>query len=324
VSGFSRERLERAQVWIGAVALLMGGAIGLTRPGLAPLFASLVTPALGVLLYATFLQTPFPALRRAFVNGRYLAAVLTMNFVIVPIVAWFLARLAPQDPAVLIGMFLVLLTPCIDYVIVFTGLGGGDDQLVLASTPLLMLLQMALLPIYLWVFLGGDIVTVVAAGPFLEAFLLLIVAPLGLAVATQWWARRHPSGATWVTVAHWLPVPFLALTLLTVVASQVAMIEGAFGRVAGVAPLYGAFLTIMVVLGRVGASAFGLSSREGRALIFSSVTRNSLVVLPLALALGPGYELTPIVVVTQTMVELAGLLALARLAPWLVPARSLA
>lgn len=323
VTWFSRERLERAQVWIGAVALLVGGAIGLTTPGLAPVFASLITPALGVLLYATFLQTPFPALRRTFTNGRYLAATLSLNFVIVPLVVWLLARLAPQDPAILVGVVLVLLTPCIDYVIAFTDLGGGDGRLVLASTPVLLILQMALLPLYLWAFLGGDIVTVVAAGPFLEAFLLLIVAPLGLAVVTQLWARRHPSGVRWVAVGEWLPVPFLALTLLTVVASQVAMIEGAFGRVASVVPVYGAFLAIMTVLGRVGARAFGLSSREGRALIFSSVTRNSLVVLPLALALGPGYELTPIVVVTQTMVELVGLLVLTRVMPRLVPVRSL-
>ena len=47
-----------------------------------------------------------------------------------------------------------------------------------------------------------------------------------------------------------------------------------------------------------------LSAPGRRAVVFSGVTRNSLVVLPLALALPGAYALTPLVVVTQTLVEL--------------------
>lgn len=106
-------------------------------------------------------------------------------------------------------------------------------------------------------------------GPFLEAFLLLIVLPLGLAVATEFWAKRHRSGERWMSAMAWLPVPFLALTLLAVVASQIPRIEGSFGQVAGVVPIYVAFLVVMAALGRLAAGAFGLGIREGRALIFS-------------------------------------------------------
>ena len=60
----------------------------------------------------------------------------------------------------------------------------------------------------------------------------------------------------------------------------------------------------------------------GRALVFTSVTRNSLVVLPLAPALPAGYALVPAVVVTQTLVELAGMVVLVRVVPgWLLPGR---
>ena len=54
--------------------------------------------------------------------------------------------------------------------------------------------------------------------------------------------------------------------------------------------------------------ALGLATKEGRALVFTGATRNSLVVLPLALALSAAFDLRPDVVVTQTLVELAGLL----------------
>lgn len=58
---------------------------------------------------------------------------------------------------------------------------------------------------------------------------------------------------------------------------------------------------------------------ESRALVFTSVTRNSLVILPLALALPSGYGLATAVVVTQTLVELTGMVVLTRVVPgWLL------
>jgi ACR3 family arsenite transporter len=316
----SAERLERNQIWVYAAALLLGAALGLALPGPASALEALIYPVLGVLLYATFLQVPFRELRRSFAHGRYMAAALALNFLIVPAVVWLLARFAPQEPAVLLGVYLVLLTPCIDYVIVFAGIGGGEDRLVLASTPALMLLQMLLLPLYLWLFVGAELVSAVEVGPFLEAFLLLIVLPLGLALLTERWAKRTRAGERWADAVGWLPVPFMALTLLVVVASQLPKIEDSLGRVAGVVPVYAAFLVVMAVVGLLTARAFGLGTREGRALIFTGATRNSLVVLPLALALPAAFDLTPAVVVTQTLVELAGLLVYTRLvSAWLLP-----
>jgi ACR3 family arsenite efflux pump ArsB len=239
---------------------------------------------------------------------------------VVPVVVWLLARIAPQEPAFLLGVYLVLLTPCIDYVIVFAGIGGGEDRLVLASTPVLMLLQMLLLPFYLWLFLGAELVAAVEVGPFLEAFLLLIALPLGLALLTERWAKGNRAGERWASAMDWLPVPFMALTLLVVVASQLPKIGDSLGQVARVVPVYVAFLVVMAVVGVVVARAFGLATKEGRALVFTGATRNSLVVLPLALALPAAFELTPAVVVTQTLVELAGLLVYVRLVPaWLLP-----
>ncbi len=280
----------------------------------------LIYPVLGVLLYATFLQVPFWELRRTFTHGRYMAAVLALNFLIVPAVVWLLARLAPQEPAFLLGVYLVLLTPCIDYVIVFAGIGGGEDRLVLASTPALMLLQMLILPFYLWLFMGAQLVATVEAGPFLEAFLLLIVVPLGLALLTERWAKRNRAGESWANAMGWLPVPFMALTLFVVVASQLPKIGDSLGQVARVVPVYVAFLVVMAVVGMVVARAFGLGTKEGRALVFTGATRNSLVVLPLALALPAAFDLTPAVIVMQTLVELAGLLVYTRVVPaWLLP-----
>ena len=320
----SKEGLERNQIPIYAAALLLGVAIGLVSPATGSVLEAAIYPVLGILLYATFLQVPFSELRSAAASGGFLAAMLVLNFVFVPVVVFLLSRFVASEPAVLLGVLLVLLTPCIDYVIVFSGLGGSDERKVLAATPVLMVTQIITLPVYLWLFVGSEVLTVFSAGPFLEAFLLLIVLPLGLAIGTQYLKMRSSAVGSaarrWDSAMGYLPVPFLALTLLAVVASQIPKLEGAFGQVVGVVPIYVAFLVVMALVGRLTARLFSLEVQTGRALIFTGATRNSLVVLPLALALPDAYALTPAIVVTRTLVELVGMLVYIRLIPaWVLP-----
>ena len=88
-----------------------------------------------------------------------------------------------------------------------------------------------------------------------------------------------------------------------------------------VVPLYAAFAVIMTGAGTLAARLFRLGPPDGRALLFSGVTRSSLVVLPLALALPDQYAIVAVIVVTQTLVELVVMVVLVRLAPLLLPGR---
>lgn len=311
----SKEQLERGEIPIYVAALALGAGIGVLGPSAGSVLEAAIYPVLGVLLYATFLQIPFSELRGALSGGRFLAATLVLNFLLVPLVVFGLSRFVSGEPAVLLGLLLVLLTPCIDYVVVFSGRGGGDSRMVLAATPILMLAQMLALPLYLWLFMGMEVLAVMSAGPFLEAFFLLIALPLALAGATQYLRPRNSVARKWDEAMGYLPMPFMALTLLVVVASQIPKLEGVFGQVAGVVPLYVAFLVVIPFIGRPLARLFGLGTLAGRALIFTGATRNSLVILPLALALPASFAITPAIVVTQTLVELAGMLVYMKAIP---------
>ena len=314
-------RLERHQVPVYLAALAVGVLIGLAAPGTDDAFEALILPVLGALLYATFLQIPFTTLRAAFADRRFLVAALGLNFLVVPVVVFALSRPAPGGIAVELGVLLVLLTPCIDYVIVFTRLAGGSDRRLLAAAPLLMLAQMALLPVYLWLFMGSRLADIVEPGPFLEAFLLLIALPLALAWATEAWAGRSRTGARLKAAVDLTPVGLMALTLLVVVASQFPRVREDIDQVAGVVPLYVAFLVVMAALGSWLGRALRFDAPAARALLFTGATRNSLVVLPLALALGDAYALTGAVIVTQTLVEVVGMVIYVRVVPRLLPDR---
>lgn len=310
-----REWLQRHQILVYAVAVALAVSVGTGRPMWATSIEGLINPSLAVLLYVTFLEIPFVRLRQAFTNGRFIGAAVGLNFLVVPVVVWGLTRLLPSNRAVLVGVLLVLLTPCIDYVITFTDLADGDAEQLTATTPALMLVQLLLLPIYLWLFVGSDIAAVIEARPFLDAFLFIIVLPLTLAWLTETGAEQSPHVANFQNRMAWLPVPMMGVTLFVVITSQLPRVQGSLDQIVMVVPVYLAFLVLMPLLGRLVSGQLGMDVSERRALVFTSVTRNSLVVLPLAVALPAGYELVPAIVVTQTLVKLSGMVVLTRAVP---------
>jgi arsenite transporter len=309
---------ERHQVAIYLAAIALGAVAGLAAPGAGPGLEHAINPVLGALLYVTFLQVPAKDLLRSLRAGRFLGAALVVNFVVVPLVVAAMFTFLPADRAVRVGVLLVLLTPCVDYVIVFSGLAGGSSERLLAATPLLLIAQMVLLPLFLLAFLGSDLARVVEVGPFVTAFLVLIVIPLALAWTTQAWARRHRSGATVSAAMTTTMVPLMAATLFVVVASQVPNLSDDITKVAAVVPFYVLFLLVMAFAGGAVARLFHLDVPASRAVVFTGATRNSLVVLPLALALPDELTVAAAVVVTQTLVEVIGMVIYVRLVPRLI------
>jgi ACR3 family arsenite transporter len=306
---------DRHQIPLYVAAILLGAVTGALAPGIAPTLTVAINPVLALLLFATFLAVPLIEVGRSFRDMRFLGTVLVVNFVIDPVIVFGLSRFVVDDRGLLIGVLLVLLTPCVDYVIVFTGLAGGAKARLLAAAPLLMLLQILLLPLYLLLFAGGDAVGLIEIEPFVEAFLVLIVAPLVAAAIVQAIACRHHVVRVIEDVMAGAMVPLMMLTLAVVIGSQIAAVGGEAFTLLRVVPLYIAFLAIMVVVGLAASRIARLDIPAMRAVIFSGSTRNSLVVLPLALALPTTLGIAPLAVVTQTLVELVGMVIFVRLVP---------
>lgn len=316
------ELLERRQILFYLVGIAAGVSVGLLVPTTAVQLKVGINPAIGVLLYLTFLGVPFTSLSRGFTDRRFLVSLMLVNFVLVPLVVFGLSRFVADQTGLLIGVLLVLLTPCIDYVIVFSALAGAAHEKLLACTPLLMLLQLLLLPGYLYLMAGPESVDYIDPEPFVQALLGLVLIPLGLAALTQWAAHQLRWVAKFLAAAAAWMVPLMVVVLLIVVASQTPLVAASGSRLLAVVPIYVGFVFIMLGLGWVCSKAFGLEITTGRALLFSGLTRNSLVVLPLALALPASLSIAPAVVVTQTLVELILMVLLIKLVPRLLPQRT--
>ncbi|AZF35138.1 Arsenical-resistance protein ACR3 [Pseudomonas sp. R4-39-08] len=315
----TRDTLEHNQIPVYFGAILLAALCGVFAPSYAQDLSVLITPAIAVLMYAMFLQIPFLDLRRGWGSKRFMAALLLANFILVPLLVWALTRGLLGHPALLVGALLVLLTPCIDYVVVFTHIGKGDSRLVLAATPLLLLMQLALLPVYLGLMLGTQSGVVIAVGPFIQAFMGLIVAPMLLATLTLFFARRSMLIGRWNSAWAWLPVPAMALVLFVVIGSQITSVIRDIGVLLPVLAVYAGFVLLAPLMGMLAARLFALPAATARAVTFSASTRNSLVVLPLALALPEGVRgLAATAVILQTLVELVAQLIYIRLIPALV------
>lgn len=310
------EDTEKHQIGFYLGAIIAAILFGLLAPhGAGETVEHAIEPVLAALLYATFLQVPFLQLAASFRDVRFLGTVLVLNFLVGPLVVGGLVQLLPSGQAILVGVLLVLLTPCIDYVIVFAGVAGGSAERLVAAAPLLMLLQLLLLPVYLYLFVGPDLAEIVDPGPFVHAFVVLIVVPLTAAALTQALSRRSNAARTVEAVMAALMVPLMMGTLFVVIASQFGDITSQFAGVAMTVPVFVAWFVVMAAAGPLLGRAAHLDQPRTIALTFSGATRNSLVVLPLALALPDAYALAAVVVVTQTLVELVAMVVYVRVVP---------
>ncbi|MBD8505466.1 arsenic resistance protein [Hoyosella sp. G463] len=300
-----RLALERRQAWIYLAAIALGLLAGSTWPRAGGYFEALIWPFLVLLLYVTFTQVPLLHVRDALRDRRFVATVLIGNFLLVPALAWGLLQLVPADPAIRLGVLLVLLVPCTDWFIAFTQLGQGDVPRAIAATPLNLVLQLLLLPLYLWIILGPGLAATMSPPDVLPALAVVLV-PLAAAIASERWFESRPGRARARDRLAWLPIPLLAVVVLLVAGAQVHAVGEVVHLLPVLVPVFAAYLVVASLLARGLARVARLPVEQGRTLAFSMGTRNSFVVLPVALAL-PGGEIVAVVIVTQSLVELLGM-----------------
>lgn len=292
--------------------------IGWTSPEQTRSWELLLWPVLAILLYTTFTQVPLTHLSSAFADRRFLVALLAGNFILMPLVVGALLLLLPDIPAIRLGVLMVLLVPCTDWFISFTHLGGGDSARAVAAAPILLIAQLILLPVYIWFFMGELAVELAASSYLLPAFIGLIVVPLILAGLTEWLSERQPAVRKFATGLGVLPVPLLAIVVFLVAGSQVSLVIDNGGLLWTVLLVFLLYLIFAAVIGKWLSARFRLSTPTGRTLTFSLGTRNSFVMLPLALSLPDAWHLAVVVIVLQSLVELFGMVAYLRWLPRLI------
>lgn len=260
-----RECLEQHQISTYFGAVIVAATAAMMTPALGTLEPA-ISPALAVMLFTTFLQVPMADLGKAFLEFRFMAALVVANFIAIPVAVALLVQLLPPDPLLRLGVLIVLLTPCIDYVVTFSHLGRADARALLAATPLLLGVQMLLLPVYLGLLLGEAGRGLIQIEPFVHAFIWLIAVPLLLAGVVQAWARWSLTGARVGDVLGLLPVPATAVVLFVVVCSVVPQLDAAKPSAIQAVPIYVAFAALAPFVGLAVGRLFRLPAAGSRAI----------------------------------------------------------
>ncbi|MBD2261270.1 arsenic resistance protein [Pseudanabaena sp. FACHB-2040] len=174
------EKLQSALILVAIVIGLLLGQIDWA----AEKASGLIVPALMLMLFGIFLNLPLVRLGQAFQNYQVLVLSLGVNFLWTPVFAWGLGAIfLRSSPDLWVGLIMLMVTPCTDWYLVFTGIAQGNTALAAALLPWNLLLQMILLPIYLLVFAG--LLIQVDRALLLQSGVLVLGVPILLAFVTR-------------------------------------------------------------------------------------------------------------------------------------------
>lgn len=95
----TREQLEQQQIWIYIIVLIIAAGLGLFVPDLISILDHpiLISIVIAILMFGMFTQIPFLTIRKSLGDRRFILALLTANYIAVPIVVWGLSQFLPQQ-----------------------------------------------------------------------------------------------------------------------------------------------------------------------------------------------------------------------------------
>lgn len=272
-----------------------------------------IVPLLVGMLYITFLQIPVENVKNSFKNVRFTYTSVIINFIWTPILAWILAIIFLADtPALWIGFIMLMVTPCTDWYLIFTGIARGNVALSTTILPLNLILQILLLPFYLLIF--GGTTGFVKLSFIVESVFIVLLTPLLLALITKAILRNHQHiKERLLARLSVVPIIFLCLAIAAMFASQgQLLLENLDLLLKLMVPIL-LFFTINFLLAQRVARFCGFSFADKASLSLTTLARNSPIALAIAVTAFPDQPLIALTLVIGPLLELPILAMIAQL-----------
>ncbi len=287
-------------------AALSGLLLGCTTD-LGSFSVHLIEPFLMVLLFCVFLSADGQKLKNAFLNLRFTLTASAVNFVWTPLFTYGLCLLfLPGSQDLQIGLMMLMVTPCTDWYLVFTGLAKGNTELGASVLPLNLLLQILLLPVYLLVFFGSSIRT--DSLSMVLGIMFVLIIPFVLSLLLKLGSRKSCAIAkvtdSLKACSDEIQLCFLCLAVIAMFASEsrdVLQNPDIFLRL--LLPL-AVFFTANFLLVRWIGARMKMVREDITALNFTTLARNSPLSLAIAVAAFPDRPLISLALVIGPLIEL--------------------
>lgn len=298
--------VEKYQSIFILISVFIGLILG--QSPLARNYAALfIVPFLMVMLFGIFLQVPLRQLRNSFKNWRFAGISAGINFIFNPLLAFTLGFLFLSDtPSLWIGFIMLMVTPCTDWYLLFTGIARGNVPLSASILPMNLILQLILLPLYLLLFAG----TIATINPTLlmESVVLVLLIPFTASLISKS-VVPEIKGEYWLqekifpNLDH-VQFLFLNLAIISMFASQgEQLVQNPLILLKLITPVL-LFFVIVFVVGQIVGRYLGFSYQDTASLNLTTLARNSPVVLAIALTAFPDEPLIALALVIGPLIEL--------------------
>jgi len=275
-----------------------------------------IVPFLLFMLYGLFLSVPSKDLKKALLNRKFASSSLIINFLWTPLLAWGLgAVFLSEHPALWIGFIMLMVTPCTDWYLAFTGIAKGSVALSTAILPMNLILQVLLLPIYLLLITG--VMKMVGMSVLLKSIILVLLLPFLLANLTTYIFNKRKQKETYkkiiVPFFENTQIIFLSLAIVAMFASQGRNLFENMNVVMLLFIPVILFFIINFLLGRIVSHFLKMSYEDSVSLNLTTLARNSPIALAIAVTAFPDKPLIALALVIGPLIELPVLAVVSQL-----------
>ena len=309
------ENINKFQSFTIFVMILLGILLG-QIDSIQTYSEYLIMPSLTIMLFLVFIQIPLSEIRNSFKNIKFTSTSLIINFVWTPIIVFILGRLFLNNhPELLIGFIMLMVTPCTDWYLIFTGIAKGNIALGSSILPLNIILQLLLLPVYI-LLIGGTSVSIdiVSLG---KGVIFSLMTPLLLSVIARKLIISKIGNSTFEDKL--LPKAcdyqgyFLNIAIIAMFASQgKILLENYQVLFILLVPIL-SFFIINFIVGRLVGRAIKLNYQDSVSLSLTTLARNSPVALAIAVASFPDKPLISLALVIGPLIELPVLFLISKI-----------
>lgn len=274
----------------------------------------LINLFLCLMLFGLFLEVDMNELKNSFKNVKFTSTSLIINFLWTPLFGYFLGSLFLKGNVdVLIGFFMLILTPCTDWYLVFTKMAKGDLTLSLSILPINLVLQIILLPIYLMIFFSSG--NTMDYSQLAYSLLIVIVIPFVAAQIVKFILNANlKEKATNLFTS--LQIWFLSLAVFCIFASQGELLFDNTNSVLTIFIPLILFFIANVIIDLLLSEKINFTYSEYASLTMTTLARNSPLALAIAINSFPGHELVSIALVIGPLIELPVLYIVSKFCLW--------
>lgn len=292
------------------VFIILAAIMGLILGGLTSFgeySVSLIEPFLMALLFMVFLSVDLKSMGSAFRDYKFTLVSLLVNFIWTPVFAIILGKLFLNNSIDLqVGFLMLLVTPCTDWYLVFTGLSKGNVTLAASILPLNIILQVVLLPVYLFVFMGNKVG--MNGMDVVSSIIIVLVIPMVLAQLLKMFFVRTEKGKlrlNWLKeYSDNIQLVFLCVAVVAMFASEGrALLNNPSILLQMLIPLVCFFIFNFLFVYFISAR-LRMPFTDRIPLIMTTLARNSPLSLAIAVAAFPDRPFISLALVIGPLIEL--------------------